>query len=107
MAAKRRRKDKSGAWPNLGAAIRHVREDRNLSQVEVGLQIGLSAPALSRIESRGNLNIGTLRKISRVLQVEIYEIVRLAEELDAADQRAGLSNEATAPSLRPTSSTRK
>jgi len=70
---------KSEGWPNIGAAIRKARKDKKLSQKELAAKVGLRGPGLSRIETRGRLNIGTLRRIARALETEGYLIIAYAE----------------------------
>lgn len=76
----------SAGWPNVGTSIRRAREAAGVTQRQLAAALGVGAPAVSRIETSGNLNIVMLRKIGRALGVPHVDIVRYAKGLDALDQ---------------------
>lgn len=63
----------------LGAAIRQLRESRNLSIKALAHESGLHTVSISRIE-RGKQNPSwvALTRLADVLDVDLVEIVRLA-----------------------------
>lgn len=73
--------------PALGRAIRRLRKDRQLSQEELGFESGIHPTWISHIESgRANPAWGTVRRIVRVLDVPLSELVLLAEEIDRSKE---------------------
>jgi transcriptional regulator with XRE-family HTH domain len=69
--------------PALGRAIRRLRKDRQLSQEELGFAAEIHPTWISHIESgRANPAWGTVRRIARVFDVPLSELVLLAEEED-------------------------
>jgi transcriptional regulator with XRE-family HTH domain len=75
--------------PALGQAIRRLRKERRLSQEELGHQAEIHPTWISHIESgRTNPAWGTVRRIAKVFEVRLSEIVLLAERLsDEEDSR--------------------
>lgn len=74
--------------PALGRAIRRLRQDRKLSQEELGHQAEIHPTWISHIESgRANPAWGTVRRITRVLDVPLSELVLLTEELGREERR--------------------
>ncbi len=68
--------------PSLGRAIRRLRKDRKLSQEELGHRAEIHPTWISHLESgRANPAWGTVRRIARVLEVQLSELVLLAESL--------------------------
>lgn len=68
--------------PELGRAIRRLRKERDLSQEELGHLSEIHPTWISHIESgRTNPAWGTVRRIAKVLDVPLSEIVLLAERL--------------------------
>ena len=68
--------------PSLGRAIRRLRKDRKLSQEELGHQAEIHPTWISHLESgRANPAWGTVRRIAGVLEVQLSELVLLAESL--------------------------
>ncbi|HEY1855296.1 MAG TPA: helix-turn-helix transcriptional regulator [Solirubrobacterales bacterium] len=67
--------------PALGAAIRELREKREVSQVSVAKDAGLTGETLSLIE-RGHANPtwATARDIAAALGVSIAELAKLSEK---------------------------
>jgi transcriptional regulator with XRE-family HTH domain len=67
--------------PALGAAIHKLREKRELSQVVLASEAGLSVRTLSAIET-GNANPtwATVRDIAAALGVSIGELAKLSEK---------------------------
>jgi transcriptional regulator with XRE-family HTH domain len=73
--------------PALGRAIRRLRKERDLSQEELGLLAEIHPTWISHIESgRTNPAWGTVRRIAKVLEVRLSEVVLLAERLSADDE---------------------
>jgi transcriptional regulator with XRE-family HTH domain len=80
---------RSEPQPALGQAIRRLRKERDLSQEEMGHSAEIHPTWISHIESgRANPAWGTVRRIVRVLDVPLSELVLLAESLDR-EQREG------------------
>lgn len=58
----------------LGARIKELRLDKNMTQNELAIQCNFEKASLSRIESgKTNITILTLNRISRALDVEMSE----------------------------------
>lgn len=68
----------------LGQAIRQTRLARGLSQEQVAHGADLHPTWISHIEGGSNPAWGTVRRIASALEVEVSEIARLAEDIDAA-----------------------
>lgn len=66
--------------PALGAAIKQLREKRDLSQEALAEEAGLTGRTVSAIET-GNANPtwATVRDIAAALEVTMVEIARLSE----------------------------
>lgn len=47
--------------------VRALREGRSVTQAELAARMGISQPALSKLERRGDLQIGTLRRVAEHL----------------------------------------
>lgn len=59
---------------SLGARIKELRLDKNMTQNELAIQCNFEKASLSRIESgKTNITILTLNRISRALDVEMSE----------------------------------
>jgi transcriptional regulator with XRE-family HTH domain len=72
--------------PALGKAIKQRREERGLSQEELGLRSEIHPTWISHIESgRNNPAWGSVRRIAAALDLKVSELARLAEELDDGD----------------------
>lgn len=68
--------------PALGRAIRRLRRERDLSQEELGHLAEIHPTWISHIESgRTNPAWGTVRRIAKVLDVRLSEVVLLAESI--------------------------
>jgi transcriptional regulator with XRE-family HTH domain len=67
----------------LGQAIRQTRLARGLSQEQVAHGADLHPTWLSHIEGGSNPAFGTLKRIASALGVEVSEIARLAEQIEA------------------------
>lgn len=60
-----------------GTVIRKIREMKKLSQEEVARQMGISQNAYSKIESnQTQLTINHIKKISKILDVSIFELLK-------------------------------
>jgi transcriptional regulator with XRE-family HTH domain len=68
--------DKNEVLVKIGIKIRELREAKNLSLQDLSDKCDFEKPNLIRIEKgRTNLTIGTLLKISRILNVRLAELV--------------------------------
>lgn len=65
----------------LGKTIRRLREKAKLSVKELATKALMSEQRLRQIEQGGNPLLGTMNKISKALNVEIWELVTEAEKL--------------------------
>jgi transcriptional regulator with XRE-family HTH domain len=67
--------------PALGAAIHELREKRELSQVALASDAGLSVRTLSAIETgTANPTWATVRDIAAALGVSLGELAKLSEK---------------------------
>jgi transcriptional regulator with XRE-family HTH domain len=72
--------------PALGRAIRRLRRERDLSQEELGHLAEIHPTWISHIESgRTNPAWGTVRRIAKVFDVRLSDVVLLAERLADED----------------------
>jgi transcriptional regulator with XRE-family HTH domain len=67
----------------LGSAIRFLRQERNLTQEELGRRAEIHPTWISQIE-RGRVNptFSNLRRVSRGLEVSLPDLAGLAEEME-------------------------
>jgi transcriptional regulator with XRE-family HTH domain len=78
---------RSEPQPALGQAIRRLRKERQLSQEELGHRAEIHPTWISHIESgRTNPAWGTVRRIAKVFEVRLSEVVLLAESLGEGDE---------------------
>ena len=56
------------AW-EMGEAIRKARQERHLTQEELGERIGVKKAQISRIEKGRNLTIGTLSRVFKAVGI--------------------------------------
>ncbi len=77
----------------LGQAIRQTRTTRGLSQEEVAHGADLHPTWLSHIEGGSNPAFGTLKRIASALGVEVSEVARLAEKIEAEGSPATRSKQ--------------
>lgn len=69
--------------PSLGQAIKQRREERGLSQEELGHASEIHPTWISHIESgRNNPAWGSVRRIAAALDLKVSELAALAEELE-------------------------
>ncbi|MBL7742629.1 MAG: helix-turn-helix transcriptional regulator [Chitinophagaceae bacterium] len=62
---------------SLGARIKELRIEKNMTQNELAIQCNFEKASMSRIESgKTNITVLTLRKISKALEVDIAEFFR-------------------------------
>jgi transcriptional regulator with XRE-family HTH domain len=62
---------------NLGARIKDIRRNKNITQNDLAIKCEFEKASMSRIESgKTNVTVLTLRKISQALEVEISEFFR-------------------------------
>jgi transcriptional regulator with XRE-family HTH domain len=70
-----------GIKVSVGSAIRQVREDRQISQEELGARANLDRSYISSVENgKRNISLENLHLIARSLGVSLTEIVQLAED---------------------------
>jgi transcriptional regulator with XRE-family HTH domain len=70
--------------PALGAAIKRLREERGLSQEELGHAAAIHPTWISHIESgRNNPAWGSVRRIAAALSVKVSELAALAEQAES------------------------
>jgi DNA-binding XRE family transcriptional regulator len=69
--------------PAVGLAIRQLRAERGLKQIELARAADVNRTEMSNLE-RGHLNPawGTVRRVARALEVEVSEIAALAEQIE-------------------------
>lgn len=66
---------KSPALSSIGSMIARLREDRNMTQAELGDKVGTTQSVIARIEKgEQNLSTETLAKLSKALNHEIIQI---------------------------------
>lgn len=69
--------------PGLAAAIRQLREERGLTQEELGARANVHATRISHLESgRVNPRWGVVRRVADALDVSLNDLVKLAESLE-------------------------
>ena len=62
----------------IGQAIKHTRQERNMTQEELGKLIGVQKSQISRIESNAsNVTIDTLMRVFNALQAKVKLQVEL------------------------------
>jgi transcriptional regulator with XRE-family HTH domain len=71
----------------LGQAIRQTRIAQGLSQEDAAHKADLHPTWLSHIEAGRNPAWGTVRRIAVAIGVEVSELARLAEEIEAGASR--------------------
>lgn len=70
---------KSRLNKEIGKRIRYLRKQRGLSQEKLAECLNIATTSLSYIETgRGFMTLATLENMSRVLQVEPYEIFQFS-----------------------------
>jgi len=68
--------NKNETLKKIGLRIRELREEKNVSQQDLGATCNFEKSSMSRIEAgRTNLTIGTLLKIGKALDVKLKDIV--------------------------------
>lgn len=61
----------------LGARIKNLRLQKNISQIQLAVECGFERSNMSRIEAgRTNPTIGSLYKIAKALGVSLYELLK-------------------------------
>lgn len=72
----------------LGRAIRARRETLGLRQEELALAVGTDQARISRLEKDGeNPSYGTAARIARKLGMELWELAKLASELEQEEDK--------------------
>ena len=75
---------------DVGRRLRRVREDRGLKLHELARLSGLSAPALSLIETgQRDLRLSTLIRIAEALRVPVWRLVEDGPRKGASPDRSG------------------
>lgn len=75
---------------DVGRRLRRVREDRGLKLHELARLSGLSAPALSLIETgQRDLRLSTLIRIADALRVPVWTLVEDGPRTGASPARSG------------------
>ncbi|NGF57316.1 helix-turn-helix transcriptional regulator [Parapusillimonas sp. SGNA-6] len=63
----------------IGKAIRHTRQERNLTQEELGKLIGVQKAQISRLENNaGNVTLDTLLRVFNALKAKVKLQVELS-----------------------------
>lgn len=66
----------------LGRMIKTVRQERNLTQQELGQLVGVQKAQISKLESSANsATIDTILKVFRALKAEIHFNVRMDDQM--------------------------
>lgn len=65
--------------PGTGPALRRLRENRGVTQTELALRLGMSQPRISRIESREDVRVSTVRAYLAALGAELRLVARFPE----------------------------
>ncbi len=66
----------SGLGQRLSADIRALRLERGMSLGELGEVLGVGAPAISNMETRGVLRLSTLEQLAWALEVDLVVELR-------------------------------
>ncbi len=70
------------AKQRFGIRLKRLRSESNLTQIQLGLMVGLSSKYVSNLESgRGNPTLTLLVKISRGLGVSVSELIDGVDEM--------------------------
>ena len=56
----------------LGEAIRRAREERHLTQEQLGEMIGVKKSQVSRMENGGNLSISTIARVFKAMNISAH-----------------------------------
>jgi transcriptional regulator with XRE-family HTH domain len=74
---------------SVGGKIQKIREEKGITQDQLGERAGINAKYVSAIErGQKNLTILTLEKIAKGLDVELFELLILPVELEPKQQAA-------------------
>lgn len=69
--------DKQSLQTHISKRIKQIREEKNISQSELGAMCNFEKSNMSRLESgRISPSLITLYKISKALEVEFYELFK-------------------------------
>lgn len=72
---------------SVGGRIQKIREEKGITQDQLGEKAGINAKYVSAIErGQKNLTVLTLQKIAKGLGVEIFELLIFPAELDPKQQ---------------------
>lgn len=65
----------------LGHMIKKARQERNLSQEQLGKLVGVQKAQISKLESSANsATIGTIQKVFKALKADIYFKVKMKNQ---------------------------
>lgn len=64
----------------IGLRIKHLRNEKGLSQLDLSTACDMEKTSISRIEAgRTNFTIKTLIKIANALEIPVWELVNIAD----------------------------
>jgi transcriptional regulator with XRE-family HTH domain len=70
----------------LGKAVRHLRQEKNLSREDLAERAGLSVAELTKIEDGADDPVwGDMRRVAMGLGVSLEELAELAERCEEGD----------------------
>lgn len=76
----------SGLKEKIGQVVKQMRDERGLSQDQLGEKIGTDKGNVSRMENKGQGTIERLGKIARTLGVQVTDIIAQAEGRDIGEK---------------------
>lgn len=72
---------------SVGGKIQKIREEKRITQDQLGERAGINAKYVSAIErGQKNLTVLTLEKIAKGLDVELFELLMLPVDLEPKQQ---------------------
>lgn len=79
---------------NLTASLKRLLRSRSITYAQLAREIGLSEASVKRVFSRRSFTLSRLEQILRVLDVELYELARMAKREAGAPRELSLEQEA-------------
>jgi transcriptional regulator with XRE-family HTH domain len=77
--------------PFVAAVLKQRRKEKGWTQEKLALEVGVSSSEISHNESgRRDPKLGTLERLAEALGISCRELIKLAEELRAAEQEEDL-----------------
>lgn len=70
----------------LTAALKQCLKAKGITYADLALELGLSEASVKRIFSRGDLSLGRLETVCRKVEIDFYDLARLARNRDAASE---------------------